>query len=516
MIVVIADGRNLTNDVSDLTYSTVDPGGFEACSFTIPNYVHPPAIGSRVLVLEGLHVLWEGMVEDPGATNTADQVSAVGYGSLLKDNPYRMIYVDCAISNWQTDLPLNEKIRLTGLGVDLGTMSWTTTNEGLVLPFPSSVTVPSSSEAGATYRAAPGCTVAKIVYRGVDVSFPNAGWVHEFIFTNADTTSTNVGLHNSAMDDAVHSFTPTSPAQFVYAVVNSNGIAAAPAAGSTRIFKNIGLYGDHGLTTRAQTGAPDGLFPVDVALHALSQQDTIVAGSIDTDANGYIAPHVLYADRTVPEQVIDDMSKLLGWHWGVWESHDMFGAPRLDFRARPSSPTCSVSRRDCDNLELTEQRSNIYDTCIVSYVDPDSTPHEVMVSIANKLVPGIGRTLVVDGGTNTATQAQALATTQLELAQSSQRGGGSPILPDEVMTGSGSRKAHTLRAGLDRLRITDLKYPRSTLDPEAQFDSFRISRTEVTVQNGAPQTTVEIDYGADLLEVLQARLTAAAAAAGIQ
>jgi hypothetical protein len=83
------------------------------------------------------------------------------------------------------------------------------------------------------------------------------------------------------------------------------------------------------------------------------------------------------------------------------------------------------------------------------------------------------------------------------------------LLGDTVrLPGGGSKPACLLKAGRDRIRITDLPDSGPLHETDTRrFDCFHVRRVETTEQpDGTQQTRVDFDGGADLMEVLQARL----------
>ena len=80
---------------------------------------------------------------------------------------------------------------------------------------------------------------------------------------------------------------------------------------------------------------------------------------------------------------------------------------------------------------------------------------------------------------------------------------GSGSVRGRVQTPAGPKPALLLRAGLDRFGVPDLP-SKSLLAPED--NEFQVRRVETTVGREGPVTQVELGAGADLLEVLSARL----------
>lgn len=524
-LAVFLSGHDVTADAGPPTFSNVDPGGYEACSFTLPPSVAQPKPGDHVLILEGLATAWEGMVEDPGPTQSSQraegQVQAVGYGAKLKDNPYSMIYASRDLAAWRAT-SVARRLNLTSYRIGEMTVGPDTANgkPGITTGWNGAWTDKAVAESW--YDAGPGNTIAACYLewtRQPSVDYTDTNWDWDLWRSASDDTGeTRIGgnLRAAGPSSNIFTFTAQRYVMLQLAYLAAGGGSDAEYSVSWR---NLGLYGPHGLDRQAITDEPPGLFPADIAAHALTQTTGIAEGVVDTDPAGFIAGHVVYRDATLPEQVIDDMAKLLGWHWGVWEAPSILGStPRLDFRARPPSATAVVSRADCDGLKISERRSQLYDRVVVTYTDAAGTPGQATVTAENPRMPADSdRTLgPLSIGISSQGAAEDYGAQALALAQSSQRGGGSPILPSMVLLpGGGTKPAHLLKAGLDRLKITDLPDSGSWTETDTRrFDTFRVKRVETSVENGNPRTRVELDEGADLLEVLNARFAIAATVAG--
>ncbi|MCA1572869.1 MAG: hypothetical protein LC798_21770 [Chloroflexi bacterium] len=157
----------------------------------------------------------------------------------------------------------------------------------------------------------------------------------------------------------------------------------------------------------------------------------------------------------------------------------------------------------------------LYDTAEIAYQDTAGSKNTQTVTIANPLAAtaGVsGRVLERDMGQGEAVSATTYGQFALALALAGARGGGSGTVPQNVtLPAGGKRAACLLKAGRDRIRILDLEDGGSMTAPDAERqDSFLVRRVETTVKNGSPSTRVEFDGGADLLEVLDARLALSA------
>ncbi|MFP5379563.1 MAG: hypothetical protein ACLGHP_07410, partial [Vicinamibacteria bacterium] len=220
-----------------------------------------------------------------------------------------------------------------------------------------------------------------------------------------------------------------------------------------------------------------------------------------------------FRDPVAHEHVIAEMAKIMGWHYGTWEPRTVLDdTPRLFFTAPPATPTCIVSRHDLGGFDAPKVRvDRLYDTAKVRWTDPAGTSGVQTVTIANALAAraGVaGRTLGLDMGQGDATTATTYGTFALNLALASARGGGSGTAPSSVaLPGGGRKPAALLKSGRDRIRVLDLPDSGSLTATDAdRQDSFLVRRVATTVKGGQATTQIEFDGGADLLEVLNARL----------
>ena len=247
---------------------------------------------------------------------------------------------------------------------------------------------------------------------------------------------------------------------------------------------------------------------------------SVLPGTI-LDATGYVAPHVVYRTATPADQIIDDMAKLMGWCWGVWDPGNVLGTqPRLDFRPPPTDATAVVSKAECDQLDVTSRLGDLYNVCEATFTDAAGTAGVATATLPNRQLSEAGiatRTLLLDMGLATPASAAVFAAYALALSQVAARAAGSATLPVSVrLPGGGSKPACLLRPGIDKLRITDLVDGGPMLDQgQVRRDVFRISRTETTVaHDGSVSTVAELDTGTNLLETLQARLALSASVVG--
>lgn len=524
-VTLIVDGDDLTDGAENLQWTTVDPGGFETCSFTLPDTETIPAPGAPIVIWEGMQRVWMGNVEEPGDEFRGDQapgqVSGVGAGAPLKDNDLSVIYIDRDLSHWQ-GISTQRRINLAN--------TYDPANDSQVIPDTSTGAPGLRLECSGHLPGSTGAVAEGWYDAGVNL-------IAGLIFGSSDTlAATNFTLAAYGCD----SDTAAGPTAAVGTAANATTLATAYRAFAAakrwaliqwieqigpyttdenqrwRMVKDIAVIGNHGLTLQGSTGV-EGFYAEDIARHALSTVAGIVPGIIE--ASGFIARHAVYRDPVAQEQIIDEMAKLLGWHWGVWEPLSMLNdTPRLDFRAPPSAATAVVARSDCQ-LTLTKQLSAMHDQARVFYTDAAGQRGNVLISLPNPQLPaGRHRTLQVDMGAGDAAAAAIYGGDALALEQAQTRAAGSGELPATVtLPGGGQKLAHLLKPGIDRLKVTGLPNAGTWTEADtARYDTFRIARLTAARQTGGGvRTTVELDRGADLMETLTADLTLARTAGGI-
>lgn len=521
---VIAADRDLTGAYSGLTMSNTDPGGFEALTVQ-PSGAAGIEPGDTITVRCGLDVAWQGRVNEPGQRDrdqrTRPTIAAVGQGAKLTDGRMSEIYVDRDLGKWRGP----SRARQIDLAATYGFHSHEASPDPSGTP--ALLTRITGAWSGrqpicqAVYDAGSGLTVAAVYYdyqAGGSLSLSDTNWVLQLVSANDDQHAGNENVSVRTGPNPSY-YTPATPRrtmtiQHLYAV-QPGGVDGNNYDVHWRL---PAVYGNHGLTKRGTD--PGGFYPSDIAGHAHTQSGAAFDTQV-TVSSDFILPHAVYREPVPHERVIGDMAKLLGWHWGVWEPRSVLSdTPVFLFAPPPTDATCFIARSDCSDLDAPKVRlDRLYDTAKVTYQDGGGSSGVATVTLANPHLAeaGItGRVLDLQLGQGTQAAAEAFGAQALKLALASARGGGSATLPLTVgLPGGGGKPACLLKAGRDRIRITDL--PDSgplTATGSDRLDTFLVRRVETTVTNGLPRTRVEFDGGADLLEVLQARLAVAQAVAG--
>jgi hypothetical protein len=525
-LTIIADGRVLNGHT--LTCSNTDPGGYQALSLKAPgaDLVAPDA---PVRVLLGADTVWHGLVNEPGAatrdTRADDELAAVGMGARLKDSPFSMIYADPAFNGWKGPTTTRQLVLLAASWnpVTAGTVETDVTSGGPALKTAYSDTGGAQVVAESIYDAGDGNTVAKLYYawlRGSNVpAGPDATFWQAAISPN-DGQPWAADYTGDLQAAGPGSGLLTAAVAARFAAVQAGRSSASGTGGEYPVYWTaLCVYGDHGLPLRGTASASQGygLYPHDIWGHALRRSGAgILPGRVD-DASGYIVRQAVYreAPATGAEQIMGDMATIMGWHTGVWAPSSAFdAAPRADLCAPPPAATCVAYRRECDDFASPKiRRDTLYTRAEVRYTDTAGSLGVQAVELPSDLIDG-DRTLQVNMGTGSAGAAQAYGRFALLLARDSARGGGSCTVGDTVhLPGGGRKPAMLLRAGRDRIQIPDL--PDSGPMTGPRRDTFLVRRVETTIANGRAQTRIEFDGGADLMEVLQARMAGALEAANL-
>lgn len=499
-----------------VTFSNVDPGGFEVAAFPIPKDMPQAMVGQPVRLDSSLGVAWEGRVSEvQRSLGNRTQITCEGWGARLKETEISEIYVDRDLSHW-TSPPLQRQIvyaaQLTGLGPF--SVGFTPAGVTPLLILESDYTF----QGGSIYSEAP-CEVwydagaenliAKVYYSTQALSSGFAGSYNEGILLASDASASVIELGNAAGSGY---FAPATAYRYAYAV-HQLALPRGTTPQNVSYGWQLAVYGDHGLSLRGPD--PGGLYTSDIVRHAISQVPTLGAGIIP-DATGYIVPHAAYYQPVTVERIVADMAKYAGCHWGTWDSLDGItgkGVPRVDFRPYPNAATVSCQRADCDTLDLHETLATMYDTAQVAYTDVAGVAQAIIVQLANPYLARVGahRTIDLQAGTMTSVAATAYGVMVLALMQQQARIAGSAVFTGPVKTAGGTPKpAFMLRSGIDRLRIGDL--PGS--DAFGTHNDFSVSRVECRIGGDGIQTTVELGTGANLVETLTSRLQEAAQTVG--
>jgi hypothetical protein len=161
---------------------------------------------------------------------------------------------------------------------------------------------------------------------GLDTSLPAGYEAAGFGFE--DSTTLSAARLPITLDNTIrYVIATTAPAYARWRSCSANGTAATPAAGASRLFSKLAVYGNHGIGRyTGDTSEPDGL-----RLSTSSSTSRAAGARASTlsgvQANPYVVQHLAFTERTFPYDAFLELNKYALWHLGVWEKK------RLDFRA---------------------------------------------------------------------------------------------------------------------------------------------------------------------------------------
>lgn len=537
MISVYVNGAYVVSET--VQWTSVDPGGFETCNFITTSPKCPITPGQRILILAGLEIAWQGYVEEPGFHEDGGgvaryEVTGVGAGILLKRKTYSMVYIDRDLTRWQ---PMGSTRRVANLGAgSFGLHDFDITPDTT----DGSPRLAMEVDAEWVSTARPLCEAWYDAGSANLIGVLRANWERA-----SNTTSTNwTWLGSLAGDDnasapntdtgdlqaepaSTGSFSLSATGRHRFALLQFNFTSAiantSPAAQFAVWWDDVRVFGDHGLPIAATTGGSDGLRCSDIARHAFQEAGPDLAeGQIDSSI---AILHSAYHDPVAPEQVIDDMSLFVGWHWGVWEATSIFDLrPRYFFTAPPTRPTLSVLYEDCQAFDITERLSEMHDSARMVWIDSVGKTGVAESDILHPRLPvELHQELLVQAGNMNQDDAEALLALILASDQSNSRFAGATTLPSVVsqIDRTGEANLHSklpsylIRPGRDRIQVIGIPNNVSNISgPFDRIDSFRVKRITVTVEDGTIRTQIEFDAGASLLDTLNAKLDTTQVLAG--
>lgn len=507
-------------DGSDKSFTLVDPGGCETATISVRGD-KPQKPGSDLLITDGTQRLYQGFVEEPGVRarmkSSRLTIGAVGTKTELGKGRMAMIYADRRLSEWGGPTLARRQNLASGninapdpqIPVDGATPAIRTYLEGPWARL---------TECDAMYDAGPNCTIGRIVAgwsKDPGITLPDGNWNWEALLSDTEIPAVGIDFSgNQATGPTTGLVILNAGSQTRrYAWLRCFYQVAAGVNGQIYAvdWNGVQVRGPHSLPEYAAVDGNGGLYVSDIVTDVLERSGFV--SNFDVELCTVIIQNLAYKSLVSHQQILDDLVKYTGWHFGVWPSESILDPlPVTKFQAPPSVVTAQVRYDDLVDPDLTERFSGMNRQVNVSYTLANGQQTSLLLERDHpRLETGKGGTLDVDVGmVGNSDVAEVYGLYALALDQVASRVSGSITLPTRVQTPNGGYKlSHYLRPGIDRLRILGLPADGSLLDgPPKRVDSFRISRLTVSEQNGSIVTVAELDQGADLIEVLQARFSA--------
>lgn len=362
-----------------LSFGTSIPGGFKdlTCQLTRRIDVDYPDLDlfDDIRVYgPGNETAWEGRQAQFPRSHGDDfsiAVGAVGHVAHLRDDPsFREIYVSVDLSLWQ-ESPRDERLRIAVNNQVYGVDYSLAIERGLGFSGNTGKAIPIASNTGTWWLGPAGVTVAKIMYKGARQNTTSVDG--QFGATdNLDLTTSE--FYTLTWDDTLRTQTLTTARRNVLFRCRASA-THTPAAGVPHGWQisELGVYGNHGLTSQSNGSEPDGFYASDVIADVLSRAapglvySTGAGGSIE--ATSFVVPHLIFPTPVTAEQAILETNKFHLYEWGVYEGKEFF------FRAPDPERLCWEARlSDGAKLDLEgTQAEDVYNGVVVSYRLPDGT-----------------------------------------------------------------------------------------------------------------------------------------------
>ncbi len=526
------EGFDLTDQVEDLSWSSVDPGGHEQCTFTLSRswFADNPEVarGNLLQVLDGVDVLWRGEIRDidrGGGDSERIAVTAYGLGIRLKESTMQEIYIDQDFSRWGP-IPL---ARVKSLGPEWKTDDGTfeirpgaSGSSALVLSY-SRINNPNPPRGIIEcWYDANGIAIGSIYYdracfdQGSGGYGNNLGsgvgwWFALFLSPDELATSIDLAVIGGAQGPGSLSATTTSR---TYAVAELYFNGAFAGDGNWRgELRSLAVIGNHGLTP---SGSGAGGFPVSVLVaNAAARAPGVTVRKVEQTA--YLCEQAAFHKRTANEDVIAELNKPEEHQrsWGTWGPDsplDRSTDGYFDYRARGSEqPVWTVFREECDDCDLASNTDQLFDTLHVNFTDDSGVERTITRTREVPDLNEIPREESIDGGKMTEAGAEALGDAVLALSGSFAPARGSVVLSQPVRHRTrGWLPAHYLQADGSPLQILGI-LPASTLfsldTTPNRRTVFPVKRVSVNAGDKAnPVATAELDQGNPAVSALQARL----------
>lgn len=539
-VVAIAEGGrgrgfDLTDEIEGLTFSNVNPGGDEVCSFTLSRswFAENPEIdkGNLLRVLYGVDVLWQGRVEeiDRGTGDSETLlVTCYGLGNRLGDLTFREIYIDRDNSKW-VDRSIQRRIDQASLVANVlassGFQDTGSAGPGLVFTFTTAQS--GTTNIGELWYYGQGIDLGALSYSfrslggaGADASFSDQG----FLSTDDLATSFDSGTNHQQTNAENQTFV-ASVAGRKYALFQ-----VRYAAGSSFTFtSNVHgwlfprVTGRHGII--AKGSAPTEGFSADqIVVHIVSKATGIMPRTISSFS--YIIQQLTFETAISPKDAIPTVDEFAGADYGTWGPSSPFDNSTNGYfdytQKQPEVQHWFATRADFDDdLNFHTETQSLYDTVDVNYTDEGGINRTERFSITSPDLMEAGlspRVYTLVAGTTTKAGARAFGEIFLSLFAGFAPARGSGTLSKPIRHyRRGLLSPCYLRADGANVRIPDILPAETTFSLDATPDrrtTFPIKRVTVDCSGEVPKANIEFDQANDSLAVLLAQEAAQAALVG--
>lgn len=391
------DSYNPVYGLSDLTFSTTMPGGFEHADMKLvrhAEYIWPDLeeLANITIMSNGGTIVWEGRIETiPSASgqDLAITPSAVGWQSHLDDNnSVRELFVDIDLTRWQA-ASIQRKINLLNAATDIEDPSARGgPNQQPALDC--EMTGPwARNHVSEGWYDANGVPIGKMWYQW---TLAAQGKIGDWSIGTSGLGNWNWTAGVGA-DDVFGGMTQSAN-QAANAVTGSgwiptSGIASGkywgmvqlyyPAAGGGNgvnydvYWTQLWLYGNQNLPLYTTANNTQGVRGSDVLNYTIQKYapklKTSRAGIPTVQPTTFVIPQLVYLNPVTTSQVIKDVTQYELQDWAVWEGQ---GAGNPTFYWTPRGGTSKYWRGRIGPTRLTAagpQIDRLWNGVIVSFTD---------------------------------------------------------------------------------------------------------------------------------------------------
>jgi hypothetical protein len=375
---------HVTPEVGDLTYTSVDPGGYGTASVALhrPLNLQPAELGAfgRLFVYDArsAETVWEGRVEDLGRTASTDgqiySIGAVGMMAHAKDRTSPVIYVDTDPNSWIKYVDLTHAT--LEVSEDDGF------DPGLVQRMPLGASVLAGKKTSALYK--------KLTYNGQKLARIAAD--HD-----GYTSTANFGFALAMQSDGSVNFVVPLTANLSTVAARSVGVITTHwSSGQTEVL--LEFYNSSGATQTISNNPLDNwvswrnivvrstLFDQDgneITAAANYTHDYVLASEIVADMLGrtlaaydganaridttsYQIEQLAYPDGVSCDKNLEDLLLLEpAYTWHVWETNDVTGLNKFEWRALPTSVRYEAGVED--GADFPSSAADVYDIVYSRY-----------------------------------------------------------------------------------------------------------------------------------------------------
>jgi hypothetical protein len=189
------------------------------------------------------------------------------------------------------------------------------------------------------YKCPVGTTAAKAMYRGTEA---NTTSVESARISTDDNDAFTSGTSQAiTLDDTLRTVTFSESTRYLLARAFATG-NHIPTAPFTRRLSKLGVYANHGLTSVAISGEPDGFWIDDMLAWALTRGAPKLNYTTGTDGSiqrpPVVVPHACDNALGTTERIVLDLNKYVIWDWLVYDNRTFHYRPtdpdRLTWEAR--------------------------------------------------------------------------------------------------------------------------------------------------------------------------------------